>query len=187
MKYITHFTLKCPGVYKRRGQLLKDLNIDGLVQERCSSSALAMEFCLSCTKPWVWPFKWWFYVVTTKWKLILSRNISERSLKSFHLETVWVLDIENLPVMTTAGGWVDWREFNSLAAGKFEWNFRYVIFKWILVIDGWGISFEVVILWMSLDFTDDQSTLVHVMAWCHQATSHYLIQCWPRSVAIWCH
>ena len=32
----------------------------------------------------------------------------------------------------------------------------------------------------SLDFTEDKSTLVQVMAWCHQATSHYLSQCWPR-------
>ena len=36
---------------------------------------------------------------------------------------------------------------------------------------------------MSLDFTDDQSTLVQVMAWCCQATSHYLSQCWPRSLS----
>ena len=70
---------------------------------------------------------------------------------------------------------------NSLAPGKFEWNFRYVIFKWILVSNGWGISFEIVLIWMSLDFTDDQSTLVQVMAWCRQAISHYLNQCWPRS------
>ena len=34
---------------------------------------------------------------------------------------------------------------------------------------------------MPQDPTDDKSTLVHVMAWCHQATSHYLNQCWPRS------
>ena len=33
---------------------------------------------------------------------------------------------------------------------------------------------------MSLDLTDDKSTLVQVMAWCRQATSHYLSQCWPR-------
>ena len=32
-------------------------------------------------------------------------------------------------------------------------------------------------------FTDDKSTLVQVMAWCHQATSHYLSQCWPRSLS----
>ena len=36
---------------------------------------------------------------------------------------------------------------------------------------------------MSLDLTDDKSTLVQVMAWCRQATSHYLSQCWLRSVS----
>ena len=71
--------------------------------------------------------------------------------------------------------------FNSLAPGKFEWHFIYVIFKQILVVDNWDISCETVLIWMSLDFTDDQSTLVQVMAWCRQATSHYLSQCWPRS------
>ena len=35
---------------------------------------------------------------------------------------------------------------------------------------------------MSLDFTDDKSTLVQVMAWCRQATSHYLSQGWPRFI-----
>ena len=73
--------------------------------------------------------------------------------------------------------------FNSLAPGKFEWNFRHVIFQRILMIDGWRISCEIALIWMSLDFnTDNQSTLVTVMAWCHQATSHYLSQCWPRSL-----
>ena len=36
---------------------------------------------------------------------------------------------------------------------------------------------------MPLNLTDDKSTLVQVMAWCHQATSHYLSQCWPRSMS----
>ena len=44
--------------------------------------------------------------------------------------------------------------FNSLAPGKFKWNFRYVIFKWILAINGRGISCEIALIWMSLDFTD---------------------------------
>ena len=30
---------------------------------------------------------------------------------------------------------------------------------------------------------DDKSTLVQVMAWCHQAPSHYLSQCWPKSMS----
>ena len=54
-----------------------------------------------------------------------------------------------------------------------------VIFKRILVIDSWGISCQIALIWMPLDFIDDQSTLVQVMAWCRQATSHYLSECWP--------
>ena len=50
------------------------------------------------------------------------------------------------------------------------------------MIDGWGISCEIVLIWMSLDLNYEKSTLVQVMAWCHQATSHYLSQCWPRSL-----
>ena len=73
--------------------------------------------------------------------------------------------------------------FNSLAPAKFECNFRYVIFKQLLAIDGWGITCEIALIWMSLDFTDDQSTLVQVMAWCRQAASNYLRQCWPRSLS----
>ena len=46
--------------------------------------------------------------------------------------------------------------------------------------DGWGISCKIALRWMPLDLTDDKSTLVQVMAWCRQATSHYLSQCWPR-------
>ena len=74
-------------------------------------------------------------------------------------------------------------QLNSLAPGKFEWNFRYLILQIITVIYGWGISCEFTLRWMSLDLTDDKSTLVQVMAWCRQATSHYLIQGWPRSLS----
>ena len=73
--------------------------------------------------------------------------------------------------------------FNSLAPGRFQFNFRYVIFKLTSVNDGWGISYEIALRWMPLDLTDDKSTLVQVMAWCRQATSHYLSQCWPRSMS----
>ena len=70
-----------------------------------------------------------------------------------------------------------------MAPGKSEWNFRYVIFRRILVTDNWGISCEIALIWMSLNFTDGQSALIQVMAWCCQATSHYLSQCWPRSLS----
>ena len=36
---------------------------------------------------------------------------------------------------------------------------------------------------MPQNLTDEMSTLVQVMAWCCQATSHHLSQCWPRTMA----
>ena len=62
-------------------------------------------------------------------------------------------------------------------------NIRKIIFKLTLVNDDWGISYEIALRRMPQGFTDDKSTLVQVMAWCHQATSHYLSQCWPRSMS----
>ena len=46
-----------------------------------------------------------------------------------------------------------------------------------------SISHEIALRWVPLDLTDDKSTLVQGMAWCHQATSHYLSQRWPRSMS----
>ena len=51
------------------------------------------------------------------------------------------------------------------------------------MIDGWGISCELALRWMSLDLTDDRSTLVQVKAWCRQATSHNPSQSWLRSLS----
>ena len=58
-------------------------------------------------------------------------------------------------------------------------NLRQINFKVILIINGWGISSKIALRWMSLDLTDDKSTRVQVMAWCREAASHYLSQCWP--------
>ena len=71
---------------------------------------------------------------------------------------------------------------NLLAPGRFQRNFRKVIFQLILVIDGWSNSCKIVLKWIPMDLTDGKSTLVQVMAWCLQTTSHYLSQCWPRSL-----
>ena len=79
--------------------------------------------------------------------------------------------------------WMPQKLINSLAPGRLKVNFRWVIFKLILVVNGWGICCETVLIWMSLDHIYDKSTLVQVMAWCRQATCHYLSQCWPRSMS----
>ena len=57
-----------------------------------------------------------------------------------------------------------------------------MIFKVILVIDGYGVQCQVALIWTSMDLTNDKLTLVQVMAWCREATSHYLSQCWSRSL-----
>ena len=44
------------------------------------------------------------------------------------------------------------------------------------------MCWETVIKWMPQDLSD-KSTLVQVMTWCHQATSHYLSQYWLRSMS----
>ena len=71
--------------------------------------------------------------------------------------------------------------FNLLIPGRLEWKLIQAIFNLTLVNGGRGIKRETAFRSMSLDITKDKSTLVLVMAWCHQATSHYLSeQCWPR-------
>ena len=72
---------------------------------------------------------------------------------------------------------------NSLAPGRIQRNFWKLIFQLILVIDGWSISCKIVLKWMPMDLTDGKSTVVYVMAWCRQATSHYLSQCWPSALS----
>ena len=58
-----------------------------------------------------------------------------------------------------------------------------VIFKLTSMVDILSTWCEIALRWIPQDFTDDKSTLVHVMAWCLQAPSHFLDQCWPRSVS----
>ena len=42
----------------------------------------------------------------------------------------------------------------------------------------WLVSSVNALWWTARDLTDDKSRLVQVKAWCRQATSHYLSQCW---------
>ena len=62
-------------------------------------------------------------------------------------------------------------------------NFKSMIFKPIIQINILGSHCEIALRWMRQDLTNDKSTLVQVMAWCCQAPSHYLSQCWPRSIS----
>ena len=73
-------------------------------------------------------------------------------------------------------------EINSLAPGRCGCNFTSVFSKFMSQIHIFSTSCETGFRWMPLNHTDDESTLVQLMAWCSQATNHYLNQCWPRSL-----
>ena len=47
--------------------------------------------------------------------------------------------------------------FSPLAPGSIQLNFIWVIFRLILVIDGWYIFCEIILRWMSRDLVDDKS------------------------------
>ena len=75
------------------------------------------------------------------------------------------------------------KEINSLALGRPGCHFKTAIFNLISLIGILTLSNDNALRWMPWDLTDDKSTLVQVMDWCHQATSHYLSQCWPSSMS----
>ena len=75
------------------------------------------------------------------------------------------------------------RSLTHWPLGDFNKFLKKIIFKLILVTNDCDISCEIALRLTSWDLSDDKSTLVQVMAWCRQATSHYLNQCWPWSLA----
>ena len=52
----------------------------------------------------------------------------------------------------------------------------------ILLIGFFRSSNDNALRWMPQGLTDDKATLVQVISWCRQATSHYLSQCWLSSL-----
>ena len=106
--------------------------------------------------------------------IVSNENIQNGSAPSWPLPAPMMANLQNTI-------WPQW--VNSLAPGRLQRNFRKIIFQLILVIDGCSISCKIVLNWMAMDLTDRKSTLVQVMAWCRQATNHYLSQCWPRSLS----
>ena len=67
-----------------------------------------------------------------------------------------------------------------------HWPLGYVVAILIVIlvleINNLGNSCEIALGWI-LQNSCDQSIWVQLMAWCRRATSHYLSQCWPRSMS----
>ena len=72
---------------------------------------------------------------------------------------------------------------NPLASGRCGCNFKNIIFELISWINTLSTSRKIVVRWMPQNSAVDKSTLVQLMAWCRQATNHYLSRCWPKSMS----
>ena len=73
--------------------------------------------------------------------------------------------------------------FDSLLPGRCGGNFTRVIFKQIWWINILSTCCETESMWVPKNPIDYKSTLVQVMVCCHQASSYYQSQCWPRSIS----
>ena len=74
---------------------------------------------------------------------------------------------------------------NLLVRGRYDSNFKGVIFKRIIQKSSVSTCCEIVPRWMPQNLTDENLTFVQVKAWCRQATSHYLRQLWPRFMSLY--
>ena len=181
-------TLKISVAYPELSFLAKSMSAEKWFQ------SLALGLNISCTFPeipFVSDFCWIFILSDERKVILLLRHYLHTLfacilpfacrgfLRMSHGVTNYMQNRNIKGLCTRPLKW----GFNSLAPGRFQRNFRKVIFQLILVIDGWSISCKIVLKWMSMDLTDGKSTLVQVMAWCRQATRHYLSQCWPRSLS----
>ena len=76
--------------------------------------------------------------------------------------------------------------FNSLAPGGCGSDFKSKIWKIIIQNGSLGYHSEIALMWLPHKLTNRKSTMVRIMARCHEATSLYLNQCWPRSMLADC-
>ena len=130
--------------------------------------AQVMACCLTAPSHYLSPC--WLVISKVRWHS-LWENLKIPALKT-RFEFVFLKWQPDLPVAKELIGVLEAVNMNVFKAfgvttfmflwsnavsrdGRFEWNFRYVIFKLILVIDDWCIFCEIALIRMSPDFTDD--------------------------------
>ena len=93
----------------------------------------------SCSMNFTWVIN--VNIDTIYWYDLLGWLVSKIHLK-FHYSIMIVITHRPTKRQFAGGDWHFPMHFNSLAPGKFALNFRQVIFKQILAIDDWGISWN---------------------------------------------
>ena len=89
-----------------------------------------------------------------------------------------------------ANGWIYFYYFEPARQGLTHWSLgdmavieKVYFFKLIVHNNNLGAHCEIAIMWMPQNLIGEKSKLVQAMAWCRQATSHYLSQYQPRSMS----
>ena len=75
------------------------------------------------------------------------------------------------------------KEVNSLAHERCGSNFTRVFSNPFYALISQVLPVNLIFRWVPQNPIDDAPILVQVMAWCRQATSHYMSQCWPRTMS----
>ena len=166
--------MKCLG--NRGWGVTKALSVNSLwpsdaIWHQGSGSTLAHVMASCRMAPSHYLNQCWLIIIKVQWHSSegsLTKDASAISLKN---------DWWKIPFQSPRGQWV-----NSLAFGRFINNFKSMIFKFILQKSSLGALCEIVLRWMPQNHSNEISRLVQVMSWCQHTPSHYLIQCWPRSM-----
>ena len=75
------------------------------------------------------------------------------------------------------------KKTTSLPTGRCSNNYKSIVLYLIMHNSSLCIRCEIAFMWMQQKFMNEKSTLVQIMVWYHQVTSHYPSQCWPRSMS----
>ena len=129
------------------------------------------------------------YVITIQGMLLsLGRSSTCWCISYCVMLSIWRYKIVMLYINKYGWSWeaenilMSWI-INSLPPVRCGCNFKNIIFKLIVQNDSLGTCYETVLKWMQQNLANEKSTLLQMMAWCHQATSHCMSQCWPRSLS----
>ena len=121
-----------------------------------------------------------FRIVRSLWNLagtsaaLLPKCLSNfKAIRQFKVPISWLRDFT--------------RSYEKTSFRILRWgpgcHFKTAMFNLVLLIGIFTSSNDNALRWMPWDLAGDTSTLVQVMAWCRQATSHYPSQCWPSSMS----
>ena len=115
--------------------------------------------------------------------LLKSANVSMITPK-MRLRTIMMTMKKNSRSYTTrttnSGSWKQERQIITLRPRQNGRHFEDNILKCIFFFK--NVLYFIALIWIPQHFID-KATVVQVMAWCHQAISYYLNQCWPRSMS----